>query len=111
LFRSTPERQLAGWLFLRWFTEPEQQARWARTFDALPVRVSTRELLQDHIAENPQYGRALDFLDGETVIEPGVIGYGECYNSIREMLVATADRGEPSPWLADATQKCQDSLE
>ncbi|MDP6932558.1 MAG: GMC family oxidoreductase N-terminal domain-containing protein, partial [Myxococcota bacterium] len=26
--RTTPERQLAAWLFLKWFTEPEQQARW-----------------------------------------------------------------------------------
>jgi multiple sugar transport system substrate-binding protein/sn-glycerol 3-phosphate transport system substrate-binding protein len=108
--RSTPEKQLAAWLFLRWFTEPEQQARWARTFSALPVRRSTADLLERYVVENPRYGLALDFLNDETVAEPGVTGYDVCHESIREMLTAIADRGEPAPWLADTVQDCEASL-
>ena len=25
---TTPEQQLAGWLFIKWFTSPEIQAKW-----------------------------------------------------------------------------------
>jgi len=111
LFPSTPEKQLAAWLFLKWFTEPEQQARWARTFGVLSVRSSTADFLQDYIVENPRYDIALGFLDGEAAAEPGVVGYGECREAMREMLSAIANRGEPAPWLEDTARICDDSLE
>ena len=110
LLRTTPEKQLAGWLFLKWFTEPEQQTRWAQTFSVLPVRASTADLMERYVTENPRYGMALDFLNDEVVAEPGVVGYDVCRESIQEMLAAIADRGEPAPWLADAVQDCEASL-
>jgi multiple sugar transport system substrate-binding protein len=111
LFRSTPEKQLASWLFLKWFTEPEQQVRWVRTFSALPVRISTADLLETYIVENPRYEIALDLLDDEVAVEPGVAGYGACRESIQEMLAAIARQGEPAPWLADTLRECEASLE
>ncbi len=41
--KTTPEAQLAAWLFIRWFTEPEQQAKWAEVSNYYPVRFSTQE--------------------------------------------------------------------
>ncbi len=38
LLRSTPEQQLAAWLFLRWLMRPEQQLRWVQQTGYLPVR-------------------------------------------------------------------------
>lgn len=112
LLRSTPEKQLAAWLFLKWFTEPEQQARWAETFSVLPVRPSATDLLEGYVVENPRYGIALDFLDDDEVVaEPGIAGYDACHESIQEMLAAIADLGQPTPWLADAVQDCEASLE
>jgi multiple sugar transport system substrate-binding protein/sn-glycerol 3-phosphate transport system substrate-binding protein len=111
LFQSTPEKQLAAWLFFKWFTAPEQQARWAQTFGVLPVRSSTADLLQDYIEENPRYAIALDFLDSEVAAEPGVAGYGECQEAMQEMLSAIASRGEPAPWLEDTVRVCDASLE
>jgi ABC-type glycerol-3-phosphate transport system substrate-binding protein len=111
LLRSTPEKQLAAWLFLKWFTEPEQQARWAQTFSVLPVRRSAADFLEDYVAENPRYDIALDFLDDEVAVEPGVVGYGECHEAIEEMLAAVARRGEPAPWLEDTVRACDASLE
>ncbi|MFN2272385.1 MAG: ABC transporter substrate-binding protein [Anaerolineae bacterium] len=111
LFQSTPEKQLAAWLFLKWFTAPEQQARWVRAFGDLSVRSSTADFLQDYIAENPRYDGALSFLDGEVAVEPGVVGYGKCREAMREMLSAIASRGEPAPWLADTVRICDASLE
>jgi ABC-type glycerol-3-phosphate transport system substrate-binding protein len=110
LIRSTQEKQLAAWLFFKWFTGTEQQARWAQTFSVLPVRPSAVDLLGSYVAENPWYGTALDFLDDETIAEPGVAGYDVCHESIQGMLAAIADRGEPTPWLVDAVQDCEASL-
>jgi ABC-type glycerol-3-phosphate transport system substrate-binding protein len=102
---------LAAWLFLKWVTAPEQQARWVRAFGDLSVRSSTAGLLQDYIAESPGYDVALSFLDGKVAAEPGVVGYGECREAMREMLSAIANRGEPAPWLSDTAQICDASLE
>jgi multiple sugar transport system substrate-binding protein len=110
-FRATPERQLAAWLFLRWFAEPQQQARWAQAFSTFPIRASAVEMMEDYLAENPQYEKALGLLQLKAAIEPGVIGYGECRNAIEEMLLAVARRGEPGAWLANTTDACNVSLE
>lgn len=47
---STPEQELAAWLFVKWFTEPEQQARWVEASGYFPTREDTREHLDDVIA-------------------------------------------------------------
>jgi len=43
VFKTTPEKQLASWLFLKWFTAPEQTARWAIATGYFPVRKSAAE--------------------------------------------------------------------
>ena len=42
---NTPEQELAAWLFTKWFTEPEQQARWDVISGYFPTRASTAEFL------------------------------------------------------------------
>ena len=111
IFKATPEKQLAAWLFLRWFAEPEQQARWARATNTFPIRVSTTDLLQDTFAENPQYEKAFSFLDCDVATEPGVTGYGECRDAIDEMLRAVANLEHPETWLASTVAACNGSLE
>ena len=110
-FRATPEKQLATWLFLRWFAEPQQQARWAQAFSAFPIRASAVEMMKDYLAENPQYEKALGLLQHKAAIEPGVIGYVECRNAIEEMLLAVARRGESGAWLSNTADVCNASLE
>jgi ABC-type glycerol-3-phosphate transport system substrate-binding protein len=39
--RSTEQQQLAAWIFLKWFTEPKQQAAWVKATNYFPVRRST----------------------------------------------------------------------
>jgi ABC-type glycerol-3-phosphate transport system substrate-binding protein len=111
IFEATPEKQLAAWLFSRWFTAPEQQARWTRATNTLPIRESTADLLQDVFAENPQYEKAFGFLGYDATIEPGVTGYGECRQAITEMMTAAADLENPETWLAVAVEACNISLE
>ena len=59
---STPERQLAAWLFLKWLLQPENQARLIASNGMLPLSQAAREALQDYAAANPQWAAAVDLL-------------------------------------------------
>jgi multiple sugar transport system substrate-binding protein len=82
--QTAPQRQLAAWLFLRWFTQPTQQAQWVRASNYFPVRRSTAAELEDYFKENPEYRKAYALLDyGKT--EPSA----KSYEPVRR-LVSTA---------------------
>lgn len=72
--KTTPESQLAAWLFLKYFSTPEIQARWVKGTDTLPVRRGTAQYLGDYFAGNPSYQVAIDLLSYSTS-EPPVPGY------------------------------------
>jgi multiple sugar transport system substrate-binding protein len=111
VFRTTPEKQLAAWLFIRWFTAPEQQARWARALGQFPVRASAADLLQDYLTQNPRYAMAFRFLDYEARSEPGVACHGGCRDAIEEMLQAVARGGDAAAWLSQTAQECNAMLQ
>ncbi len=60
--RTTPARQLAAWLFLRWLLSPERQARWASESGLLPLRFTALDLLEDHSAAPAPWAGSLDLL-------------------------------------------------
>jgi multiple sugar transport system substrate-binding protein/sn-glycerol 3-phosphate transport system substrate-binding protein len=62
MFAGSPEENLAAWLFVKWFTLPEQQATFVTTHGSFPTRVSTMEFLSDFARENPQWVAAQDLL-------------------------------------------------
>jgi ABC-type glycerol-3-phosphate transport system substrate-binding protein len=64
VFKTMPQKQLASWLFIRWFTEPEQVAQWAIAADHFPVRRSAveTERMKAYFEENPLYEKAFGFL-------------------------------------------------
>ncbi len=80
---STPETELAAWLFLRWMSEPDQQATWARISNYFPVRAGTAAGLDDYFTDNPQYEAAFDLL-GSTKAEPPVAGYDVVRDMVEE---------------------------
>ncbi len=110
VFRTTPEAQLASWLFIKWFSEPEQQARWAHASNYFPVRASAADLLADYFAAAPQFQQAFGFLSYDLAIEPGVAGYDECRDAIENMMVATANGEDAATWLADTVEDCNTYL-
>lgn len=81
--KTTPEAELAAWLFVRWMSEPEQQALWATYSNYFPVRASAAAALTDYLAQNPQFAAAFEFLDN-TKTEPPVAGYDVVRKSIEE---------------------------
>ena len=72
---TTPEAQLAAWLFVRWMTESEQQAGWAQVSSYFPVRYSTAANMDMMFEEFPQYEMAWNLLQGETKVEPQLASY------------------------------------
>ena len=62
VMRSTPEKQLAAWLFARWFAEPEQTLAWAVGTGQLPLRASAADRLRREHDEHPMMVAALDLL-------------------------------------------------
>ncbi len=91
VFKTTPQKQLAGWLFIKWFTEPEQAARWAVTANYFPVRKSAieTETIKAHFAENPLYEKAFSFLEYARM-EPAIVGWQEIRDALHKAIVSVA---------------------
>lgn len=69
VMNSTPEEQLASWLFIRWLLEPEQDARWVESTHLFPLRTSSLELLGDYRKTHLQWMQAIDLLP-ESISQP-----------------------------------------
>ena len=88
--KSTPEEELATWLFIKHYTSPEVQADWAQASNYFPVRQSVADGLGDYFAENPAYQTAFDLLPYAKT-EPPVPGYDFVRDEVREVMAAIAD--------------------
>lgn len=63
MLRSTPARQLAAWLFVRWFSEAPQTVRWSELTGWLPVRRSAAQGLVATFTANAGFKVAFDLLN------------------------------------------------
>ncbi len=80
--KTTPEQELAAWLFVKWFTSPENNARWAKISNYFPVRDSAAALMEDYFAENPVYADAFELLQYGTYEAQ----WCACYEEVRRMM-------------------------
>lgn len=71
---TTPEGELAAWLFVKYYTSTDIQARWAMASNYFPVRASVAEGLADYFAADPAYQTAFNLLQYAKA-EPPVPGY------------------------------------
>jgi multiple sugar transport system substrate-binding protein len=72
ILRSTPEEQLAAWVFLRWFLSPEVQARWVAAGQTLPLNSQTIDLMETFMNEHPHWEaniKLLPYAKGEPALE------------------------------------------
>ena len=63
LLRSSPEEQLAAWLFTRWMISAGNQATWVETTGLLPLRYSVMEMIAPYRSANPQWESVASTLD------------------------------------------------
>jgi multiple sugar transport system substrate-binding protein/sn-glycerol 3-phosphate transport system substrate-binding protein len=81
---TTPEQELAAWIFVKWFTSPEIQAQWVAASGYFPTRSSTP--VDDYVATavgGTQWKQALDLLPYGTY-EPQLISYGPVRTRLQE---------------------------
>lgn len=62
LVNSTPESNMAAFLFLKYFSSPEVQAQWINSSAYYPTRVSVSPLLAEYVEANPIWQDGLDLL-------------------------------------------------
>lgn len=62
IVNTTAEKDLAAWLFIKWFTSPEVNAKWIEASAYHPIRISAVDLLAGYIAENPLWATGIDLL-------------------------------------------------
>jgi ABC-type glycerol-3-phosphate transport system substrate-binding protein len=108
MLRSTPQKQLAAWLLVRWFSETPQTARWSQLTGLLPLRQSAAQNLSGVFDVNAGYKVAFDLLSVARA-QPDIPQWG----SIAELLVhainATVEGNDPAQILNDAA-KSADAL-
>ena len=109
---TTPEQQLAAWLFVKYYTSAEVQAGWARASNYFPVRESVAEGLTDYFAENPQYEAAFNMLEYGKA-EPPVGSYDLVRGLIADAMVQIADGADVTETVTalqeEATQLLEES--
>ena len=106
---TTPERELAAFQFLKYYTSPEAQAKWAQASNYFPVRASVAEGMADYFAANPAYQIAWDLLPyGKT--EPPVPGYDFVRDMAEEAMAAIAGGADVQETLSTLTQDANESL-
>lgn len=104
IMRTSPQQQLAAWLFLKWFMQQENDVQWALSCGALPLHKSSLEVpeMKEYCAQNPLYELACQWMSYAQT-EPGLPRWTE----VRELLVNAAtmvcqSQAEPAEALAAA---------
>lgn len=62
IVRSTPEEELATWLFLKYLLDPEAQTAWVKASGYYPVRESVEKQLAGHRSDHPQWASGLELI-------------------------------------------------
>ena len=110
LCKTTPQQQLAAWLFVKWFTEPAQQARWVRASNYFPVRRSTASELDEYFEKNARYKAAYELLDfGKS--EPTLSGYQQVRRVLQQAMVEIIEGGDVDRVLADVQQDANRTIQ
>ena len=115
VFKSTPQKQLASWLFIKYFSSPEVTADWAPASGYMPVRKSAANLepVKKRVQEFPAYGVAMNQIVPTAKAETSVAGTQDTRTFIENAVVAAISdlNKNPKDLLAEAAQKGQRALQ
>jgi multiple sugar transport system substrate-binding protein len=108
---TTPEIQMASWLFMKYLLSPDVQAKLVQAGYSLPVRASAMDLLTDFAGQNPVWAQAYQYaLDAEAAPVSGDWGIKQwvLQDAIHRLLQLDVD-DEIKP--ADVLQEVDAALE
>jgi multiple sugar transport system substrate-binding protein len=107
--KTTPEQELAAWLFLKYYASPDVQAEWAQTTKYLPVRASVAYGTADIFAANSSYKGAFDMLQ-YSHFEPPVPGYDFVRAKAQEAIAAITNGDDVKSTLDNLNQEANSIL-
>jgi len=104
VLKSTPEQELASWLFIKFLTNPANQAAWIEASGYLPTQYSVEGMLSDYIAAVPQYQSTMAIAElgqGEPETFPAWYSVRRALEDAAAQLYAAADEAEIDAILAE----------
>lgn len=113
VFKSTPQKQLASWLFIKWFSQKDNTADWATKSYYMPVTKSaaSNEALKAYwTSKDPQGKQAYDII-GSSIPEPNIRGQQDIRDIVTNMIVSvTTGKATPEAAIKDAETKANQVL-
>ncbi len=106
----TAEEIVATWEFIKYYTSPDIQAKWAIASNYFPVRESVANNLSDYLDANPTYKTAFDLLE-YGIAEPPVAGYDFVRDMIEQEMAAIMDGADVADTLEFANAEANLILE
>jgi ABC-type glycerol-3-phosphate transport system substrate-binding protein len=97
--KSTPEQELAAWLFTKYYSSSDVQAKWAEASQYFPVRASVAENMTAYFDANPAYKTAFDMLKFGR-FEPPVPGYDFVRDMMESAMASIVDGADVASTLA-----------
>jgi ABC-type glycerol-3-phosphate transport system substrate-binding protein len=83
LLKSSPEKQVAAWLFARWMVSPQNQANWIENNASLPLGAAVLPLLDAYKSRHPQWAAAVALLP-DARLEPHTASWDEVRWSLND---------------------------
>jgi multiple sugar transport system substrate-binding protein/sn-glycerol 3-phosphate transport system substrate-binding protein len=109
MLKSTPDKQLAAWLFIRWFAETPQAVRWSQLTGLLPLRRSAGLGLADEFATNAGLKVAFDLLSVARA-QPDVRQWDAIAELLIHAVIASVEGNDPTQLLNEAAQAADNLL-
>lgn len=98
------KRELAAWIFLKYYTSTDVQATWAKASQYFPVRASVADGLKDFFAKDPAYKDSFDMLKYAR-FEPPVPGYDFARELVAKAMAKIADGGDVKSTLTTLNEE------
>lgn len=121
VLKTTPEQELAAWLFMKHFTEKENTAAWAITSNYMAVRQSAAQIAIEQVKASSRFADFPEAAEGYAklyewiqygAVESPVAGYDPVRKLIRDMVqtVAVQGEGDPAEALEAAVRQANELL-
>jgi multiple sugar transport system substrate-binding protein len=109
MMKSTPAKQLAAWLFIRWFAETPQAVRWSQLTGLLPLRQSAGAGLANEFAANAGLKVAFDLLSVARA-QPDVPQWDAIAELLVHAVTSSVEGNDPAQLLNEAAQSADNLL-
>jgi ABC-type glycerol-3-phosphate transport system substrate-binding protein len=111
LLKGDPDRQLAAWRLVRWFTDTDQTARWAASLEAMPVRASALGVMTDTLEAYPFFQAQVEQIVPYGRPEPAVAGELEIRDTLYTAIISvTQGFADPQTALNEAALDANTTL-